>query len=220
MKSNNKNIRKLVKKLNQKPRIEGVSGVGHWSVLEKRAGTKDFNSNQLCKVDSTYTTPHIEQMRSNLDCHSNKEYLMVTKFLEPTYHEVASITQELELLKSISVTHISNDEEVQRQAAIVSAQSAGNAHRRTEILIRLAEIKVDVETVDTALKHHLERAEDILRTHISSYWKGILKAASDAEMPPYPACAILKEIRGKIVYEEHMNIIYALLNQALNVQEG
>jgi len=213
-----KNLSKQLKRLRKKPRIPGITGFGHWAFVEGRDGKKDGTGNQLCQTEGIYTTPYIENKRNLLNSYKNGVYLDTNAAFDSVYKEISSTCTELKMLVTEYTAVIcDNDEETRRQSEARSARVSRDTQRKEAILIRLAELKEAIETVDEALMHHLERAEDIFQSHVSAYWKGILKSISE-NLPPHPEFE-LKEIRGKEVYENHFTKIRGLLNQALG-EEG
>lgn len=90
--------------------------------------------------------------------------------------------------------------------------------RRMELIIHLSELNMEMESIDAALQHHLQRAENVIMKHLSSYWKGILKAAGSTDMPSKPDVE-LAVIPGQKVYEAHFKYIKQILTKGL-IQGG
>ena len=86
--------------------------------------------------------------------------------------------------------------------------------RKSDILVHLSELKVEIETIDAALQHHLQCAENVILQHVSFYWSGILKAASNTEIPAMPDMET-PDITGEKIYEMHLKNIQKQLNKVL-----
>lgn len=205
---------KIVQELNKRPKIKGVTGFGHWSFIEQNIGKKDGAANQLCVSEDSVTTPWVEEKYDCYRSYINETCLKVTRELEKVYSEVYARYADLELMeKDDGGLGELTGEEGQRIQAAHEARIIANKKRKEEILIRLAEIKADISTVDEALDHNLERAKYTLKSHVGFYWKGILKVSPEP-VPVYPHVK-QKEIRGRKTYEEHTAAINTVLNNAL-----
>lgn len=196
----------IVKKLNKKPH----PGVSRFMFMDRRRGEKDYKNSQLCIDGTRYSTPWIMERFRSLAEYEHKIYGQVDKALESIAHTIGSEYQEL---KSLTPQKRWDDLDKENQAR-VSVRAAAMEERKTAIMIQLSEMQMDLETIDVALKHHIQRAESIVMQHVSAYWSGILKAAADNTMPSVPEVEI-PEIPGKAVYEMHMNKIRELLNKVL-----
>lgn len=201
----------IVKQLNRKARPDGLF---NFKWILRMNGSDDFRQSQVCVKDDSYLTPDLLERMRCLSEYTNKIYGKVDKSLEPVAITVASECKELELLSDGSVPEGLDPENQERMAASLRAKSLANEKRRNEILIHMSEIRLYLNTLDAALKHHLERAENVVMKHVSSYWSGVLKAAADPSMPVMPDVAI-PEVPGKAVYEEHLSHLMETLNRVL-----
>lgn len=204
----------IVNELNKKPKISGVTGFGHWSFIEQIIGRRDAKSNQIWSENGIYTTPWIEYKYNFYSGYINATYLKLTARLEKVYSEVYSKAADLKLLKKgVGYPEGLTGEQAQRIKLKCDAKAESDKRKKEEILVRLAGIKAELETVDAALNHNIERAEHLLKTHVGFYWKGILKSASE-QMPSYPNVAV-NAGHGREVYEAHMKDIFDTLNESL-----
>jgi hypothetical protein len=126
---------------------------------------------------------------------------------------------ELNLLLSYKDSVIGGDsEEARRQASIAAAKSAKVSERKSEILKKLAAIKAESDMVDEMLLHYEERAEGILHSRISKYWKGVLSASSERlEHFPYVSH---KESPGRYAYLENRKKLVDMIEAAINYGGG
>lgn len=212
------NTKKIVSKLHNKPKIAGVTGFGHWSLVEKWIGKRDGKTNQICKNEEFLTTPYIEHKYNCLGSYEDEKYTYVIREMEGVYQETYANYMEL---KTILENHGENDlplgEEGMRQAAHAFSRMKQKKQRKEQILVRLAQIQADTETVDEALTHNLQRAEKILKSHVGSYWKGILQSSQE-NLPPYPQ-VLKKNPVSQAVYENHKETIIEILNMAMKYDE-
>lgn len=201
----------IIKDLNRKAHPDGYF---NFKFVNCRAGVKDYKNSQLCTHEKKYQTPWLLERIRCLAEYDNKVYCKVDKALDPLAHEIASECKELELLIPGDIPEGLDQENQERLAASFGARAAAAEKRRSDILIHLSELKMDIKTIDAALQHHLQRAQNVVLRHVASYWSGILKAAASSDMPPEPDIEI-PEIPGKAVYEEHINSIRNRLNTVL-----
>ena len=174
--------------------------------LIRKRGEYDFKNSQLCVKDGTYQTPWLLEKVRCLAEYDNKIYLKADEALWQLASDIAGKCKELELLDPGKVPKNLDKENMERMSASYSSRLSAAERRKSEMLIHLAKLKMDIETADTALKHHLERAENVIMMHISSYWCGVLKAAASTDMPAKPD-VIIPEIPGKAVYDLHIRNI-------------
>mgnify|MGYP001637781303 CR=1 FL=1 len=188
-------------------------------LFEKRAGKKDAQENQLCELEGGYITPEIDTKVNSYDSHINKIFLKTAQELEPMIREANSMVIELNLLLSYKDSVIGGDgEEARRQAAIAGAKSVKVSERKSEILTRLASIKAESDMVDEMLLHYEERAEGILHSRISKYWRGVLSASSERlEHFPYVSH---KDSPGRKAYLENRKKLVDMIESAISYGGG
>ena len=188
-------------------------------LFEKRAGKKDVQENQLCELEGGHITPEIDTKVNSYDSHINKIFLKTAQELDPMIQEANSMVVELNLLLSYKDSAISgNSEEARRQAAIAAAKSAKVSVRKSEILKKLASIKAEADMVDEMLLHYEERAEGILHSRISKYWRGVLSSSSDRlEHFPYVSH---KESQGRKAYLENRKKLVDMIESAISYGGG
>lgn len=188
-------------------------------LFEKRAGKKDAQENQLCELEGGYITPEIDTKVNSYDSHINKIFLKTAQELELMIREANSMVIELNLLLSYKDSVIGGDgEEARRQAAIAGAKSVKVSERKSEILTRLASIKAESDMVDEMLLHYEERAEGILHSRISKYWRGVLSASSERlEHFPYVSH---KDSPGRKAYLENRKKLVDMIESAISYGGG
>lgn len=180
------NRNRLLKFLERKPRIKGVTGFLKWPFLEKRAGVKDSKQNQICKYADGHTTPWINSKARCYDSYVDRVYLRTTAAMEDLIKEANESITELLLISMTDVSKISGKgEEESRQRRRAEERNVVNERVRRELLTKISGIKAQVEMVDEKVIHHVEAAENVLHSHVLAYWRGILKA-SDKELENYP----------------------------------
>lgn len=190
-------------------------------LLETRAGKKDAQENQVCELMGGHITPAIDTQINGYDSHINKIFLKTAQELNPMIHEAYSMVVELNLLLSYSYKDsvIDGDsEEARRQAAIAAAKGAKVSERKSEILKKLASIKVESDMVDEMLLHYEERAEGILHSRVSKYWRGVLSASSKGlEHFPYVSH---KESPGRKAYLQNRKKLVDMIELAISYGGG
>ena len=180
-----------------------------------KAGIKGYKEFQLCNNEGMYTTPWIHGRICSLVEYNNKIYGKVDKALESVFLNIARECKEFELLVPNTCSGSLDKENQLRMEASFAASLSAVEKRKTEILVHLSEMSMEIETVDTALQHNLEKAEKVVFKHIADYWSGLLKAAGEGnEFPAYPDL-IIPEIQGKKVYEKHLSNTKKLLKRIL-----
>lgn len=188
-------------------------------LFEKSAGKKDAQENQLCELEGGHITPEIDTKVNSYDSHINKIFLKTAQEINPMIREANSMVVELNLLLSYKNSVIGGDsEEAKRQAAIAAAKSAKASERKSEILTKLASIKAESDMVDEMLLHYEERAEGILHSRISKYWRGVLSSSSERlEHFPYVSH---KESPGRKAYRENRKKLIEMIEAAINYGGG
>ncbi|MBR6326059.1 MAG: hypothetical protein IKR61_04570 [Lachnospiraceae bacterium] len=174
--------------LNAPPLMKGVNGFFDFTFLEKGRGKRDAKHHQLCRLGEGHTTPYIDSKLHACNSYIDDVYLRTAQCLEPTVKEATKLVVELRLLNGPErkAAPTTNREEEQRRKAAEAGRRAQNAKRRKEILLRMAEIHAETELVDEMLTHHIERAEGVLHSRLSRYWRGVLaKAQEDLDHFPY-----------------------------------
>lgn len=188
-------------------------------IFEKRAGKKDAQENQLCELEGGHITPEIDTKVNSYDSHINKIFLKTAQEIEPMIREANSMVVEFNLLLNYKDSVISGEgEEAKRQAAIAAAKRVKVTERKSEILTKLASIKAESDMVDEMLLHYEGRAEGILHSHISKYWRGVLSASSERlEHFPYVSH---KESPGRKAYLENRRKIVDMIEAAISYGGG
>lgn len=196
-------------------RIRGVTGLGRWHWLERRAGRKDWNRGQVQQVEKGYTAPWVEQRHHYYASYCNELYLRSVQELEPLALEVAGMVEELkDMARPRLLPQGGCEEEARRLAEAQAARSKSQAARRAEILMRLAEIRSELENRAQALEHLLEKSRETLEAHTAAYWSGVL-AMSDQTIPFAPVpCE--SQLSGKKRYETYHANLMAQLEQGLS----
>ena len=130
---------------------------------------------------------------------------------------VSSECKELELIEYVKPIKTDNPESMARITAQCAAENETNRMREKTLVLHLAAIKSEIEMINLALKHHIQRAENTARAHIYAYWGGVLRAAGEGGEQNLPANPIefSNEISGKFVYEEHYKTMIDRINDAL-----
>ncbi len=207
-------LKKLKRNLNRKPKMPGINGAFNFSFLDKRAGKKDAQENQICEHGVGHITPHIDDKARMFDSYIDRMYLRTSLSIEPLVIEANALVVEFNLIyfKKPRVTS-GNSENDLRQAAMDAAHALQNEKRKTEILTKIAEIKAESDMIDESLKHHIERAEGIFRSRISRYWKGILSATSE-RLEHFP-CLENKEYEGRKVYLANREKLITMINETI-----
>lgn len=201
----------IIKDLNKKAHPDGYF---NFRFLIRRYGKKDYKNSQLCTREDTYQTPWLLEKVRCLAEYDNKMYCQVDKALEPLAHTIASKCKEMELLmQSGGIPQGMDPENTERMGARMEEVN----RKKSDLMIQLSELKMDIETIDVALQHHLQRAENRIMRHTAAYWSGVLQAAADSDMPPKPNLE-LPDIPGKAVYEAHLSNIKERLNKVLSEQ--
>lgn len=187
--------------------------------FEKSAGKKDAQENQLCELEGGHITPEIDTKVNSYDSHINKIFLKTAQELDPMIQEANSMVVELNLLLSYKDSVIGGDsEEARRQAAIAAAKGAKVSERKSEILTKLASIKAESDMVDEMLLHYEERAEGILHSRISKYWRGVLSSSSERlEHFPYVSH---RESPGRKAYLGNRKKLVDMIESAISYGGG
>lgn len=188
-------------------------------LFEKRAGKKDAQENQLCELEGSHITPEIDTKVNSYDSHINKIFLKTAQELNPMIQEANSMVVELNLLLSYKDSVIGGgSEEARRQAAIAAAKSAKVSERKSEILKKLVSIKAESDMVDEMLLHYEERAEGILHSRISKYWRGVLSSSSE-RLEHFPHVSH-KESQGRKAHLENRKKLVNMIEAAINYGGG
>lgn len=195
-------------------RIRGVTGLGHWHWLERRNGRKSWGQGQIRQVDRGYTSPWIDQCHHYYSAYCNALYLRSVQELEPLHREVAAMVEEQKGMGAV-LTQINGpcEEENRRMAEAQAARAGSQAERRRQIVVRLAQIRSEVENRAQALEHLLNKSADTLEAHISAYWSGVLSVGDDSlPVAPVPCDT---QLPGKERYETYRDNLLALLARGL-----
>lgn len=207
-------MEKKYKYLDGTPKISGVNGFFDRRFIEKMTGEKDVKGRQVCKCEDGYTTPYVDYKSKCYDSYINKIYLKTSMGLADIVREANSLVIELKMIEKMnSGSLFGNGEEALRQKAQTALNNAQKENRKREILIRIAAIKAESDMVDEALLHHIERARDILHSHISNYWSGVL-SKSDEKLEYYPFIAESNYL-GRDIYIQNKDRLIEMLNIAL-----
>lgn len=194
-------------------RIRGVTGFGHWHWLERRAGRSSWTQSQIRQISRGYTTPWIDQKHHYYSAYCNALYLRSVRELEPLVRETASMVAEQKSMNQSPLPACGGcPEEQQRLTQARAARTSAQIKRRAEILVRLAEIRSEVDNRAQALEHLLAISRDKLEAHIAAYWSGVL-TVTDESLPATPATC--PEPPGKARYETYCTNLQDLLEQGL-----
>lgn len=83
--------------MDKKPRIQGINGFCNFSFLDKKAGKRDAQENQICEHGEEHITPHIDDKVRLLDSYIDKMYVKISLNLEPLVTEANSLVVEFNL---------------------------------------------------------------------------------------------------------------------------
>lgn len=207
-------LKRLKRSLNKKPKMPGINGILNFGFLDKRAGKKDAQDNQICEYGDGHITPHIDDKTRMFDSYIDRMYLRTSLSIEPLFTEANALVVELNLILAKKIRETcGNSENELRQAAVDATYALQNENRKTMILTRLSEIRAESDMVDESLKHHIERAEGIFRSRISRYWKGIL-SVSNEKLEHFP-CLDVKEYEGRKAYMMNRENLVTMINDAI-----
>lgn len=207
-------LKRLKRILNRKPKMPGINGTFNFSFLDKRAGKKDAQENQICEHGAGHITPHIDDKARMFDSCIDRMYLRTSLSLEPLVTEANALVVEFKFISSKKNSIAGGDSEnAQRQAAMEAANAMKNEERKMEILTKIAEIKAESDMIDESLMHHIERAEGIFHSRISRYWKGILSASSE-KLEHFP-CLEEREYEGRKAYLANREKLITMINEAI-----
>ena len=161
------------------------------------------------------TTPWIDRQYRNLIAYQCKIYTHVTKNLSPAAQEVAKICEEFYVLNSYDEQSSTDSENQLRNEAV------RNEHKECcrRILIRLAQFRMEIENVNTILRHHLYRAEYMTRAHVSAYWSGVLQMNDSGALPSMPLFDVT-DAAGEQEYEGYLNSIRRNFAEILENEGG
>lgn len=202
-------LNKMITRMNRRPYIKGVSGFFHIDIFEKRRGSLDALQNQLCISEENVLTPNIIRMNGCLNAYKNKMYSFAVNNMKEMYEELSGLFTEQERIKNkADVTVMSTGEEGQRQYAAIQTKREEDMKRLDEIKRRTAYIKESLASADETVKHHMEQAEDILCSHLSAYWSGVLRKSQE-QLPAYPVIR-KNDCNGTREYEDHICQIVAM----------
>ncbi len=183
----NKLAQKQVKKLSKKPKIQGVTGIFHAKILEKISGYKDAKQNQIRKNEKNdVSTPEIINKTRCVEGYKNKIIDETIAGLLDILGIIASLIEELQVIQNREEREISSTgEQEKRDIALKELHKRVDGWRVENIRIFISHTRELLMDVDVALNNNLNRADNILHSHISSYWKGVLKAGNK-DLPLYP----------------------------------
>lgn len=201
----------IMKQLNKKAHPDGFM---NFKFVISKVGEHDYKNSQLCIQDDRYLTPWILERMRCLGEYKNKVYCQVDEALKSLANIVGRECKELELLVPGNAPKGLDPENQERLGAAYAARRAQMQERRFEILIHLSELNMEMESIDAALQHHLQKADNVIMKHLSCYWRGILKAAGDTNIPSKPDVE-LPVIPGQKLYETHFKYIKQILTKGL-----
>ena len=187
--------------------------------LARLAGRRDYTYSQICISEDgeSTTTPWIIGKYENLAEYEGLIYNKVDFASEPIANMVATECEELERMEYKQPGTADNKESTDRLAARIASINAETKEREKQIILHLASLRSDLEMIDAALKHHIQRAENNSMRHILAYWSGVLRAAGEEgnnNLPSNPS-RFNQNIIGKAVYEEHFNRVMSRIDAAL-----
>lgn len=214
MKKGTIELGRLKMTLDKKPRIPGVNGWLNFGFMDKWTGKKDARENQICEYEQGHITPHIDDKARLFDSYVDTMYLKTSLYFEPVVTEANALVVEFNLIsnqKDIKVAE--GGENAQRQEALNAANAANREKRKSDILMRIAEIKSESDMIHESLQHHLERAEGIFHSCISRYWKGVL-AVSDEKLGHFPNIEH-KEYEGRKIYLGNREKLVSMIDNTI-----
>ena len=202
----------IIQKLKKKAHPDGYF---NFRFFIRRLGEKDYKNSQLCNQNHCFQTPWLSGKIRCLAEYKNRIYCNVDEAIKPFSHTIASECKELDILQKEEAVPTGLDpENAERSSAMHQSKMKQKEKRKSDILVHLSELKVEIETIDAALQHHLQCAENVILQHVSFYWSGILKAASNTEIPAMPDMET-PYITGEKIYEMHLKNIQKQLNKVL-----
>lgn len=211
MKKKKKELKSLKRSLNRSPKIPGVNGLLNFKFLEKREGQKDAQEHQVCESAAGHITPYITVKTRLYDSYIEKMYLKTSLHMEEMVKEAHALIIEFFLINKKMVNVNDNVENMQRHAAM----QAKKEDRKSEILIRITEIKAASNMIDECLCHHIERAEAIFHSRISGYWKGILSVLGDEKLNYFPVLE-KREYDARKMYQENREKLVTMIENTIN----
>jgi len=177
------------------------------ALFEKLRGKLDSKQNQICQYKEGHITPFINSKISCYLSHINKIYLRTTKEITPLVQEAYMLIVEYnKFFATVKSDYDPNSEEGMRQAA-------GSASRKKAIYTRLASIKAELEMVNQLLAHYEERAERLLTSRISRYWRGVLTVSS-GKLAPFPYVEY-PESQSKALYIKNKEKLMEMIDEIL-----
>ena len=221
--ANAKNLAKLIRKMHKRPRIRGVS-ILRPRFIDKICGSIDMKQHQLCRDENgKVLTPNIVRMQGCLDGFTDKTYAYAVRMLTGMFDETSSLDTELDNICARVDAPVETrcEEERRRQVEAATARRIRDGERMDEIRIAASLLKEGFAAADENIRHFLEHADRITQSHVSAYWRGILKVnAGQQDLPVSPASSAAV-LEGARVYEEHMTHIMEMLDHILQtVKEG
>lgn len=174
-------------------------------ILDRVKGIIDASHDQLFRDEFGNTsTPWITSRYQALAEYESFIYNKVEHATESIAVLVYSESKELELIDYPRASEGSNTESSERLAESIAIKNAENKKREKEIILHLASLKSELEKIDEALHHHIQRAKCRNKRHIYAYWSGFMRAFNkngneDIKLSPNDN---MTEISSKPVYEE------------------
>lgn len=192
----------------------GIYMPGVQQFFEKTRGKKDAQENQVCELNEGHTTPIVISKEKKFNSRINKIYLKTVRELDPIVQEANVLAVEFKRCCSNKFNIPEGNSEADLRAG-ASARSRADANERriTEILTRLAAIKAESDMVDEMLVHYYERAEGILHSRVSRYWRGVLCVTSE-KLEHFPMLQE-EESNGKKVYETNRKTLVELIESII-----
>ena len=212
-----KNLKKLNRKMHRRPFIRGVSGILRHLILDRLAGSRDAKQDQVCTGDGQAVTPNVIRMNGCMQGYMDKIYAYAVRLLTDIFAEAAALSSEIDNIRSRSAKEITaTGEEGRRQLEAAMQRQHDDEERMEEIKIRAAVLREWFTSVDEAIRHHMEHAQEITKSHISRYWRGVLKTNAGAvSLPVYPVING-DDFKGLEAYESHMSGIGAMIENIMS----
>ena len=200
-------------------RIPGLTGICHPLWAERLKGLCDGKT-QVRRVEFGYSTPYIERIYSCYCAALNKAYCRTIDEMASIFSDVAHDTQELMNRDNQGDTpgESLSGEALRREAAAVTAQMKKRRQREQELYIHLHELKEQLIVQDEKMSHWYWQMDAVVRQRLSCYWGGILKAAKDEQMPPFPILKE-KEIPGQALFRRQVDEALVQIAKALMIDE-
>lgn len=206
----------------QNLKIDGITGFGHFAPFERLRGRMDARQHQIRALDNGFTSPWIMKKAFCCDRYINRLYLIAAERMQQSHRNLYSVVQELREINNYAFPekHSSLPEQDLRFTTLRARRIENSRHRASELRMSLADIESAVDWTDATLRHDIERAEALLRTHVSSYWEGVLCAsAGESDLPVSPVLRNSLPDQGEELYRLKRDQVLALIAEAKKCED-